>query len=953
MLVGFNISGQLQVLRLLVRFASCPCFSLIKLFFSTNSILGGLPLVGNGSISTELQQALRPHLGNLIPRILRARHDPNKQTRDQMTALWNGLTGGGADARLAVTQHFLSTFDCLIKDSTNKLWRTRVGACGALSEIIVGRTWDDLGGGGPVLGDDIEIDQGKVTGGTRLLSLWRVTMRAVDDVRGVVRECGATLGRAVRSLTFRLCDPEADKPTSGAKRGRSEGQKAEKDATSASATSLRWLIQRGLEQQCPEAAGLCISTLVQLVGIVKPIMLSPILPDLLRSLLMAISGLEPAALSFLQLRTSDQEGLEKIRLKIAQTGPLAEAITKCLELLPGTDSKTQHSVASQLDTALRMSAGFATRAAVADSVSTLCSSCPSVFRFGLSSNANPSVRLLRALYYASERERASASKDKMFHALGSLAALCPGPSVRSLALRACERYNRSNGSFDDPASRRAAASAIRAIVIRASDQLGDGGNGDIWRTRVLPIAFIGRKDSEKTISSLWQEVWSEGETISPPDTQSFGTRLEETLLPFIVVESSRALRDVSWARRAAGANAIVELVESGILAPQSRATGSKAGSVSKAELARARSRAQASAAALRTCLNIVSKPRIWTGKSLVLQASIDLVSKWIGAEVSNDANATILYGWEGGSICPWKPVSLQFSTSDLFVGDGWFTQHQALETDDDDSIPSGDAIQDVTSSPTVNVEELDNSCIDFSNIDDTEALEIQVSDAEALDDEPSHAPLSFFGFFRLMLDQSCQNSQALSDEYLPYKAGALQGLRSILNSLPLESDKAKVFVFLNYASRLLTIFVPDPKGVVPSQRNEPPPVAVARALEALSSMIWEGIGTSDDLTKSVPTYANGSPAPANVPSVDDLLTLFQTMVGHHAWTVREASGSGASALALRSDSRWLRQHRVISTLVQCAETALKDRKFWKVRYDTRVKRVVQLPNAPLTVSCFF
>jgi len=61
---------------------------------------------------------------------------------------------------------------------------------------------------------------------------------------------------------------------------------------------------------------------------------------------------------------------------------------------------------------------------------------------------NPTVRLLRALYHSSERERGAGARDKMTHALGNLAELAPGKSVRSLAVRACERYKAATGSND-------------------------------------------------------------------------------------------------------------------------------------------------------------------------------------------------------------------------------------------------------------------------------------------------------------------------------------------------------------------------------------------------------------------------------------------------------------------------------------------------------------------------
>jgi proteasome component ECM29 len=76
----------------------------------------------------EFRSVLRPHLGKLIPRILRGCHDPNKQTKEQMISLWKGLTGGGADGRQAISQYLTTTFDSLIQECSSKLWRARVGA---------------------------------------------------------------------------------------------------------------------------------------------------------------------------------------------------------------------------------------------------------------------------------------------------------------------------------------------------------------------------------------------------------------------------------------------------------------------------------------------------------------------------------------------------------------------------------------------------------------------------------------------------------------------------------------------------------------------------------------------------------------------------------------------------------------------------------------------------------
>jgi proteasome component ECM29 len=79
---------------------------------------------------------------------------------------------------------------------------------------------------------------------------------------------------------------------------------------------------------------------------------------------MAMSGLEPGALNYLQVRAAGQDlsgdsynRLERLRLQFAQSGPIAGALNKCLDIVPLTDPLTQKKVIPQLDSALRGGAG--------------------------------------------------------------------------------------------------------------------------------------------------------------------------------------------------------------------------------------------------------------------------------------------------------------------------------------------------------------------------------------------------------------------------------------------------------------------------------------------------------------------------------------------------------------------------------------------------------------------
>jgi proteasome component ECM29 len=713
-----------------------------------------------------------------------------------MSALWIAVTGGGAEARASISKHLIVAIDALLIETSSKMWRIRAGACSALAEIIVGRDWESLGGGEAILNDDDLHSPSKVLAGVRLLRLWRVTMRALDDVRTNVRESGSTLARSVRGLTIRLCDPSSHEKDSGLKRERDGVARADSDIIAASATALRWLVRHGLNQHT-EGTAFCITCLVEIVGLVTPRMLAPILPDLLRSLLVSISGLEPAALNYLQLRTDDQEGLERARLQLASTGPIASAVTKCLDLTPETSLETQHDVVVQLDNALRQSAGFATRSAIADAISALCSTCPAAFHFSGTNSSNPSVRLLRALYNASERERTAASRDRLIHSLGSLASVCPGVSVRSLALKAYQKYNSSTGGNDDPLARSAAAASLRSIAVRASNQLADGGKMDVWCRYILPSAFIGKKDDNKKVASQWQDVWDEAApALRSSEVPLIGTTHEENLLSYLVEECIRGLDDVSWSRRTSASNALIELCDSGILAPLPKQTASTSMTAERQEY-----RAKQSHLALERCVLLVRKARLWTGKIVAATAASKIAGVW-----------SVTFGYVGDvQSCPITFSSGSFD--DLFQGDKWFLAAR-----------------------------------NESEIDDVETAQSQVIVSEGEENESdveilrpvaelklSSNAITFTGLCRLLLNSAENESMDKNAESLPYRKSCFDNMKYLLSQLSSNADITTQQTAFELLSPHLMTFIRNH-----SEFNQPP-VLVAAAMACLESALYDGL----------------------------------------------------------------------------------------------------------------
>lgn len=923
--------GRSDVLYALLLLSVCHSFWFTveaRDKYSAAALLGESSLLGDRTNTVEIRNALRPYIGKLIPRLLRAKHDPNKQTREQMEVLWLGLTGGGAEARQAITNNLLPTIDSLINDAQNKLWRARVGACGALAEVIVARSWDDLGGGGPFLEDDdvmLETSTFNTSAAIRVLRLWRVAMRAMDDVRQAVRESGEVLARSVKGLTIRLCDPSLALCTSDHTIiGEDNRNLGDELTQAASSTSLRFLVTNGLEQKCPEAAGVCVACLVGVVEVVRPATLEPVLPELMGSLLMAMSGVEPAALNYFQVRAAGRESsetydrLENARIQFAQSGPIAQALNRCLAMLPHVDLTTQQSIVPQLDSALRVGAGFATRAATADSVSSLCQSCPAAFKFPGVSSTNPTVRLLRALYFASERERGVAARDKMSHALGNLAALSPGQTVRSLALRACDRYTTATGNNDDPATRRAAAAAVRAIVVRAPNQVVDGGANEVWSTKVLPVAFLGKKDLDSKISSLWSEVWDDGgASLDLGRSNGFGISVEEYILPGLVKECVDALDDVSWARRIAGASSLSDLCDIGVLTPLAQKAADSPSSQSSAELERAKRRAKSAYQALKSCVSLVVKPRIWSGKTDVVKATTKLATKWILADELSQNEL----GWTELSPCPWLPISVgpRSKSVDLFEGDSYF-EEASQEMADEARIgcEDGELVSESgrASDSIINFAEEDK-LVDCANLD--------VKDE--MNGSPESWTVSFRGLCRALVSHAIPNtpgkhSTFSHEEFLPLKAASLEGAAHLLKTVKLLktplSSALLAEMYLLLAPRLLTVI--DSEGVVINRGEfiaDQPPLIVARAIQCLGAVIWNGIGLSGEPLEDVMRVAK----------------LFENIGGtkQGAWTIREAAFLGASDLVSVCPFESLRHHQLLSGLLSYAASALNDRKFWRVR----------------------
>lgn len=443
--------------------------------------------------------------------------------------------------------------------------------------------------------------------------------------------------------------------------------------------------------------------------------------------------------------------------------------------------------------------------------------------------------------------------------------------------------------------------------MRATKQLQDRGSNDVWAKIVLPTAFLGRKDKDKQVSSLWNEVWEEGGAAIGSRNNSFGVLLQEKLLgdlTHIIIEN---LRSTSWSNRLSACAVIQELADANILAPTPSSSYGIAGEFQE----RLKIRAAATCSILSETVEMIARSRVWAGKGEVIKSASLIAGKWTGSAlglvdlVSNNGK------YHGAVPLVFKSKS----HDDLFLSDAWFT------------LPDNEEELSEEQEVTHNEEEVPDS---ENNQPQNETLLCMVDEPNFDDqdvpnnnkDETKETPksITFLGFCRLLCDQGLRVSKSeFTEGILPYKSAALESLSSFLRTVVVTRESENYNENIDQQRLVYSLLAPRLyRFISESAENSAPPLLVAKSLECLASAFYDGVGDENS-----PNYSNSLM----------MLKFFSDYSGaaQPAWTVRLSGVAAASSLVSTMSPNNLRKNDAIVTILDCSTHALKDRKFWKVR----------------------
>ena len=302
-----------------------------------------------------------------------------------------------------------------------------------------------------------------------------------DDIKEPVKKGGLRLVRTLGKLTMRLADPTMT---------------ARAEASATLATVLPFFLNRGVVDSCSTTRALSMYFMLKVIK-TADVLLEPHAPNVVPVLLEYLSALESSDLVYLQqhtdkLKDMTAEQLEEIRIRMAQSGPLSEAMTLCLERCY-VSKEAVDKLAPSLAALVQRGTGLATRAMSARVIVNLATSCPKLLQPFADGMLRPLSNGLT--------DRSVTVRKEFGKAIGQVARLCKRKAVTKLLERLLSDYTDSD--ISDERTRHAAGVATLALVTTAASKVKK------CMSKLLPVAFIASFSNEKAVEEIWESVWSE------------------------------------------------------------------------------------------------------------------------------------------------------------------------------------------------------------------------------------------------------------------------------------------------------------------------------------------------------------------------------------------------------------------------------------------------------------
>lgn len=393
----------------------------------------------------------------LIPRLFRYRFDPNSQVCKSMNDIWSALV---KDTPKTVRENFKLILDEILKGIGNKEWRVRQASAAALNELLQTQPLEQYE--------------------ARLEEIWNMSFRAMDDIKVSVRKEGNNLSKTLARILIRTADVTT-------------GNVTESKATEVLNQLIPFFLgNKGLLSDAEDIRNFALETILKLCKIGGK-SVKPHVPKLLLIFVELMSTLEPEIVNYLvlnadkyNLKSSD---VDAKRLQSLGHSPMMDAVEQILGLL---DEQLMEPTVQLLRRCVKSSVGLPSKVCGSRVVVSLITK-----HYAL---AKPYGDTLLEICVGQLNDRNSTISSSYAAAAGYCCKIAQLDTVLEYSTKIHSFYFES------------ADETHRTLAAIASETVSRYCGSDRFEAvaaAFLPLAFIGRHDTEDSIKELFEKEWIE------------------------------------------------------------------------------------------------------------------------------------------------------------------------------------------------------------------------------------------------------------------------------------------------------------------------------------------------------------------------------------------------------------------------------------------------------------
>jgi len=452
-----NLASEVGDPSLVYKFMSLAKSS--SLWSSRKGIAFGLGAIMSKSSLENMLLEDEATATKLIPKLYRYKFDPYSTVARSMTDIWNSLI---SDSSNVMTKYFDVILEELLDGMSDKEWRVREASTNGLLNLVQTQPNEKFA--------------------DRILDIWTMGFRTMDDIKESVREAGVRFTTVLGKILARSIDV-------------SKGVSSERSKKILESILPFFLGTKGINSDADDVRKFALTTLIELVKNTGD-SIKPFAPKLVYEFTLLFSSIEPQVINYLSLNANnynvDSKVIDMHRKNGITGSPLFETIEKLITL---SDEKNLLDFVDYSMRAVKKSIGLPSKVASAQVLVLLAK------RFVIEL-APYSGKLLKLCLVMLDDRNESVSHS-FATTFGYIFKISSVDKAAKYGNKLVEKYFNIDGNNDYSSSKRTVGLTIESILDHSPSQFENVAN------IFMPLIFVACNDVIKENSDLFSKIWTD------------------------------------------------------------------------------------------------------------------------------------------------------------------------------------------------------------------------------------------------------------------------------------------------------------------------------------------------------------------------------------------------------------------------------------------------------------